>query len=386
MSHFLIENDFRNSSLLRVESKTSLATTTPLLPPVAEEDESAYEVGFGASVNVEDNRPPHTPAPSLRRIVGCGDLKKARGSATSIPDSQAAEPNDQAIAANVCASNPSPISLALGSPSGVADSLSTELPPPADVPQGSCHPEASHLIASTNDDHFSGDDSYEATSTPPLSSHHSQESFELDMHVLNLTIQMDQALEEIYDLEAQLHETKALLRKTIADRTDEVEVLLRQIGQMRQDLQNCSQEQRRLERENKVLRDTLHTYNSNGSPYTLRDKYIWPPKPPKPEYDGESAISSTTPTPQLSCGSTSLPPTPLVHKAPSIKAYNPDNELDGLEVDLGDIKQISLLFDDPPSLDAHATDKHPPMLDRDADASPKSPSQIPGCNIERIVH
>lgn len=94
------------------------------------------------------------------------------------------------------------------------------------------------------------------------------------------------------------------------------------------------------------------------SPYTLRDKYIWPPpKSPKPAYDAESVTSSTTLTPQLSCGSASLPPTPLVHKAPSIKAYNPEEELDSLEVDLGDIKQISLLFDDPPSLDARATDK-----------------------------
>jgi hypothetical protein len=234
-SHFLIENDFRNPSLLRVESKTSLAATIPLLPPVAEEDESAYEVGFGASVDVEDNRSPHTPAPSLRRVVACGDLKKARDSATSIPDSQAAVSNDQAKAANVCASNLTSIGLAPVSPSGVADSLSMELPLPADVPQDPCHAETSHLTGSAKscDDHFLGDDSYETTSTP-LVSYDSQESLELDMHVLNLTIQMDQALEEIYDLEAQLNETKALLQQTIADRADEVEVLLRQIGQMRQ--------------------------------------------------------------------------------------------------------------------------------------------------------
>jgi len=97
------------------------------------------------------------------------------------------------------------------------------------------------------------------------------------------------------------------------------------------------------------------------SAHPLRDKYIWPPKAPKPEYDEESAVSSTTPTPQLSCGSTSLPPTPPVHKAPSIKTYNADDELDELEVDLGDIKQISLLFDDPPSFDARATDEVIPI-------------------------
>lgn len=212
-----------------------MATTIALLPPVAEEDEPAYEVGFGASVDIEDNQPTHPPAPSLRRVIARGDLKKARGSATSIPDSQAAEPNNPAIATNVSTSNPSSISLAATSPPDVADSLSTELPQPADVPQGSCHAEASHLTGSTKpcDDHFSGDDSYEATSTPPVS-HHSLESLGLDEHVLNLTFQLDQALEEIYDLEAQLHKTNALLRQTTEDRADEVEVLLQQIGQLRQ--------------------------------------------------------------------------------------------------------------------------------------------------------
>jgi hypothetical protein len=47
----------------------------------------------------------------------------------------------------------------------------------------------------------------------------------------------------------------------------------------------------------------------------------------------------------------------LGYKAPSIKVYNADNELDDLEVDLGDIKQILQLFNDPTSLDKHTTDE-----------------------------
>ena len=85
------------------------------------------------------------------------------------------------------------------------------------------------------------------------------------------------------------------------------------------------------------------------SAHTLSERLTWSLKPQSLEFDGESAMSSAVATPQLSCGSTSLPSTPLRHQVPSITVYNADDQLDDLEVDLGDVKQISRLFDSPPS-------------------------------------
>jgi hypothetical protein len=51
-------------------------------------------------------------------------------------------------------------------------------------------------------------------------------------------------------------------------------------------------------------------------------------------------------TPQLSCGSTSLPHTPPKHEALSVKVYSVDDDLDDLEIDIG-VKPMLRLYDNP---------------------------------------
>jgi len=85
-------------------------------------------------------------------------------------------------------------------------------------------------------------------------------------------------------------------------------------------------------------------------------------------------MSSAVATPQLSCGSTSLPSTPLRHQVPSITVHSADDQLDDLEVDLGDVKQISRLFDSPPSSGDRLTEERLSMLGRDP--NPNEPIEV----------
>ncbi|KAF7970930.1 hypothetical protein HWV62_22572 [Athelia sp. TMB] len=199
----------------------------------------------------------------------------------------------------------------------------------------------------------------------------------MEGQIADLTCQLSDAMLEIVDLLAELHAAQ-----------DTLLVTAREVRNLQDDLQFVRRINLDLRAENKSLRqDIINIHNSATSvhPKSRPSRYLdfshFSHKLPGSEIDTDSCsiMSSFSGTPQLSSGISSLPTTPDHHHAPApaeqekpinseipgpglsiesvslsrtpaqpsftVHIHN-EEELEGLEVDLGDMKQIPQLFDE----------------------------------------
>jgi hypothetical protein len=235
----IVEKDTVKSLIPEADFKTSSAAKVAILPPVAEEE----EVGPEAATNIDLDMPAPSQAPSLRRVTGRGDLRTTSDNITSIINSQHPDINNSSTSAadTIWIPDTPFYSSSIGSAaarllelSGVPEKPRTELTPTTHLPLAAHSADTHHITVSTQ---TSCEDACHHTSDhapTTLTLHQNQEVLALEGQVKNLTFQLDQAVADIYYLDAQLCETKVQLQQATEDNLDQTDVLLRQIGELRE--------------------------------------------------------------------------------------------------------------------------------------------------------